>query len=114
MIIVRLLLPEPCWLALSTTNCTRTEEPTLSWNQFHSKSPRQGVLSVNACLRQLITSIDFRFARQNEAAGAADATAWVMSAVQFSGSVNLWVTRRCSCDPFTQNDAGRTPASSLL
>ena len=30
MIIVRLLLPEPCWLALSTTNCTRIQEPTLS------------------------------------------------------------------------------------
>jgi hypothetical protein len=56
----------------------------------------------------------FRIARQNEAAGAADAAAWVMSAVLIFGSDNLCVTRRCPCDPSTQNGAGRTPASSLL
>jgi hypothetical protein len=43
---------------------------------------------------------------------AADAAAWVMSAVLIVGSDNLWVTRRCPCDPSTQNDAGRTPAPS--
>jgi hypothetical protein len=26
----------------------------------------------------------------------------------------FWVTRRCPCDPFTQNDAGGTPAPKLL
>ena len=57
---------------------------------------------------------NFRVARQNEAAGAADAAAWVMSAVLSLGSDKLWVTRRCPCDPSTQNDAGRAPASSLL
>ena len=56
----------------------------------------------------------FRFVRENEAAGAADAAAWVMPAFLIFGSDKLWVTRRCPCDPSTQNDAGRTPASSLL
>src|SRR6266702_2125628 len=37
-----------------------------------------------------------------------------MSAVLMFSSDKLWVTRRCPCDPSTQNDAGRTPASSLL
>src|SRR5208283_3417861 len=37
-----------------------------------------------------------------------------MSAVLMFGSDKLWVTRRCPCDPSAQNDAGRTPASSLL
>ena len=61
-----------------------------------------------------LRSYCFRVARKNEAAGAADAAAWVMSAVLIFSSDNLWVTRRCSCDPSTQNDAGGTPASSLL
>ena len=52
-------------------------------------------------------------ARQNEAAGAADAAAWVMSAVLIFSSDNLWVTRRCPCDPSTQNDAGGTPGSKI-
>jgi hypothetical protein len=56
----------------------------------------------------------FQVARENEAAGAADAAALVLSAVLIVGSDNLWVTRRCPCDPFTQNDAGGAPASSLL
>ena len=58
--------------------------------------------------------VNIWLARQNEAAGAADAAAWVMSAVLIFGSDNLWVTRRCPCDPSTQNDAGGTPATSLL
>jgi hypothetical protein len=33
---------------------------------------------------------DSRIARQNEAAGAADAAAWVMSAVLIFGSDKLW------------------------
>jgi SAM-dependent methyltransferase len=66
------------------------------------------------CRWQLLLWDYFRVARQNEAAGAADAAAWVMLAVLIFGSDNLWVTRRCPCDPSTQNDAGRTPASSLF
>jgi len=57
---------------------------------------------------------NFRIARENEAAGAADAAAWVMPAFLIFGSDKLWVTRRCPCDPSTHNDAGGTPASSLL
>src|SRR5437868_14226090 len=37
-----------------------------------------------------------------------------MSAVLMFSSDKLWVTRRCPCDPSTKNDAGGTPASSLL
>jgi hypothetical protein len=40
----------------------------------------------------MVATVDFRFARQNEAAGAADAAAWVMSAVLILGSDKLWVT----------------------
>src|SRR5579863_9930576 len=62
-----------------------------------------------------LTLADYgRVARENEAAGAADAAAWVLSAVLIFSSDKLWVTRRCPCDPSTQNNAGRTPASSLL
>src|SRR5215467_11536396 len=67
-----------------------------------------------ACRTYEYRSTSFRVAGENEAAGAADAAAWVISAVSFFGSDKLWVTRRCPCDPSTQNDAGRAPASSLL
>ena len=54
----------------------------------------------------------FRVARQNEAARAADAAAWMRSA-----AVTLSVKCRSqggARDPSTQNNAGGTPASSLL
>jgi hypothetical protein len=40
MIIVRLLSPEPVgWI--STTNFTRSREPTSSWNQYHSLTSKK-------------------------------------------------------------------------
>ena len=60
------------------------------------------------------SEVDFWFAREKEAAGAADVAAWVMLAVPIFGSDKSWVTRRCLPDPSTQNDAGGTPAPSLL
>src|ERR1700719_869408 len=51
---------------------------------------------------------NFPEARQNEAAGAADAAAWVMSAVLIVGSDNCG-SQGGPCDPSTQNDAGGTP-----
>ena len=36
MIIVRLLSPEPVWLALAPPTFLGRREPTLSWNQLHS------------------------------------------------------------------------------
>ncbi len=55
-----------------------------------------------------------RFARENEAAGAADAAAWVMSAVLDFSTQIVCGSQGGPCDPSTQNHAGRTPASSLL
>ena len=45
-----------------------------------------------------------RFADENEAAGAADATPADSEQI-------VWVTRRYSCDPITQSHAGGTPAT---
>jgi hypothetical protein len=48
MIIVRLLISEPVgWFG--TTNSTRAWEPTLSWNQLHSKWPGQKATSIKSC-----------------------------------------------------------------
>jgi hypothetical protein len=49
----------------------------------------------------------------NEAAGAAD-TAWVAEQQAAVAEVRLGHKEGGSCDPFTQEDAGRTPAAQLL
>ncbi|HXX27470.1 MAG TPA: hypothetical protein VEI99_03350, partial [Terriglobales bacterium] len=36
-----------CWL-VSTTNCIRELEPTLSWNQYRSKCPSLGEQTAQA------------------------------------------------------------------
>src|ERR1039457_1413263 len=55
-----------------------------------------------------------RLADKDSVAGAADATAWIDR--ESSGAADIvWVIGKGdSCDPFTQDDAGRTPASQLL
>jgi hypothetical protein len=57
---------------------------------------------------------NWRKADKDEATGAADATARVSG--EISGDADMvWVIGKGdSCDPFTQDDAGRTPASQLF
>src|SRR5271169_5035337 len=45
---------------------------------------------------------------------AADATAWVSREISGAADIVWVIGKGDSCDPFTQNDAGRTPASQLL
>jgi len=54
----------------------------------------------------------FRIARKNEAAGAADAAAWVRSTAVVFRPDKLRVKGGCPCDPL-ENHAGGTPATSL-
>jgi hypothetical protein len=57
---------------------------------------------------------NFPFADKDEAAGAADATAWMSPGVSGTFDV-VWVTEKGdSRDPFTQDDAGGTPAPQLF
>jgi hypothetical protein len=57
---------------------------------------------------------NFRFADQDEAAGAADATAWMGRERSGVADVVWVIGKGDSCDPITKNDAGRTPASQLF
>src|SRR3984885_13749353 len=64
---------------------------------------------------RLSNVLNFRVARQNEAAGAADAAAWVRSAVViFYSQINYGSQGGHPYDPSTKNHAGGTPATSLL
>jgi hypothetical protein len=84
---------------LRVVEAGKQDDPSFS-AAFVQECQIAGGWSANNKLR--ISADNFRFARQNEAAGTADTAAWVMSAVLISGSDKLWVTRRCPCDPSTQ------------
>ena len=56
----------------------------------------------------------FLFADKDEAAGAADATAWMGRERSGVADVVWVIGKGDSCDPITKNDAGRTPASQLF
>ena len=47
-----------------------------------------------------------RVADKDEAAGAADATAWVSREISGTADVVWVIGKGDSCDPFTQDDAG--------
>src|SRR5271165_1610869 len=83
-----------------------------------------GVVSVSARLTNVVTPsrqwvVDYgkhplvRVADLNEATGAAD-TAWVAEQQAAVAEVRLGHKEGGSCDPFTQEDAGRTPAAQLF
>src|SRR5207253_4256694 len=55
-----------------------------------------------------------RVADQDQAAGAADAAAWVSREISGTADIVWVIGKGDSCDPFTQNDAGGTPASQLF
>ena len=67
--------------------------------------------STSASAKGGLLSDHFRFADKDEAAGAADATAWVSREISGAADIVWVIGKGDSCDPFTQNDAGGTPAS---
>jgi hypothetical protein len=97
---------------------SHSEDQLLTTVKSQVQNPHPGKENVDACNSSPGRFVDnwevnFWLARENEAAGAADAAAWVMLAVVIFGSGKVGVTRRCPCDPSTQNDAGRTPGSKI-
>jgi hypothetical protein len=59
-------------------------------------------------------TVKVRVANKDEAAGAADATAWMGRERSGVADVVWVIGKGDSCDPITKNDAGRTPASQLF